>query len=141
MKIKCLILTALILAVASVGFAQSKTKAGYLGEWFSEHGDEIAVSATKIVLRHAAVTQNYKFRDVTGAGGKTIYYLQMIGNSDKDMLFSKFCSLSIEKDIASPFSGGNGKNVDVLTITSYKTRADMKAGKNALSTDKWIRGR
>lgn len=129
MKIKCLFLTVLLLALASVGFAQSKTKADYIGSWSNDRGNlEMDISATKILIMEPQTTaKTYKFRDITGKGGKT-YYLQFTG-SVKNSPFSKFVSISIDK-AAKP---------NEMTLTHYKSLADMKAGKNPQFEQKWTR--
>lgn len=131
MKFKCLLLTALLLTVVSIGFAQSKTKADYIGSWSIDNGRgnlEMDISATKILIMERQTTaKTYKFRDVTGAGGKT-YYLQFT-SSVKNSPFSKFVSISIDKET----------NPNQLTVTSYKSLANMKAGKNPQFEQKWTR--
>ena len=129
MKIKCLFLTALLLTVASVGLAQSKTKADYIGSWSNDRGNlEMDISATKIVVMEPPTpAKTYKFRDITGAGGKT-YYLQFT-KTGKNSFFSKFVSISIDK-AAKP---------NQMTLTHYKSLADMKAGKNPQFEQKWTR--
>jgi hypothetical protein len=138
MKVKCLFLVALVLVLTSIGFAQSKTKADYIGGWFDEQADELNISPTKMVRIHAAVTQTDTFRDVTGAGKKKIYYLQIVKTSVKISL-PKFLSFSINKNSGSILFGDKEKQVDELTITHYKTLADMKAGKNPQHDELWNR--
>ena len=132
MKIKFLLLTALLLTVVSVGFAQSKTKAGYIGSWSIDNGRgnlSMDVSATKIVVMDPPrAAQTYKFRDITGKSGET-YYLQFTG-SVKNSPFGKFVSISVDKS-AKP---------NQMTVTEYKSLADMQAGKNPqFEPQKWTR--
>lgn len=131
MKIKCLFLTALFLALASVSFAQSKIKAGYIGSWSIDNGRgniSMDISATKIVVMQPPTpAQTYKFRDITGKGGKT-YYLQFTG-SVKNSPFSKFVSIWIDKTT----------KPNQMTVTEFKSLADMKAGRNPQFGQKWTR--
>lgn len=141
MKIKCLILTALLLAISSISFAQSKTKAGYIGEWYEEHANEMVISATKIQLIHAVTTQTFTYRDITGKGNKAIYYLQIVRDQSKLSAFSdeKFLSVSIDEYSGSGSVGGKGKKPKQITVLKYKTLADMKAGRNPEHGGEWTR--
>jgi hypothetical protein len=141
MKINTVLLTALFLAVSSIGFAQSKTKAGYIGEWHGEHANEMVISATKIQLIHAATTQSFTYRDITGKGDKAFYYLEIVGAQSKLSAFSdeKFLSVSVNEYSGSESVGGKGKKPKQITVLKYKTLADMKAGRNPEHGGEWTR--
>ena len=126
MTIKIFVLSLCLLAFGSIGFAQSKIQADYIGDWSNGRAFQMFVDTTTIKFDSKGnKTQTYKYRDVTPSGSD-VYFLE-ITSPAKESYFSKFITLTMAADI------------NEMTITNYDLLADMKNGTNPQGNDTWFR--
>jgi hypothetical protein len=127
MKLRLLSLIAAILALHSSAVAQKSAK-DYIGWWGTGKVLEMIIDENTFTFQDrgmSAVTVNYT--DITPAGSN-LYHLvfrKPIAVIDS----SKFMSIAI----------GPAGEKDRLTMTHYKSLADMKAKRNPQGDQEWIR--
>lgn len=130
MKIKIIVLFVCFSAFASIGFAQSKAQADYIGSWSNVRAFQMSVDKATITFDSKGnKTQTYKYRDITPAGSDI--YLLEITSPAKDAYFSKFISVAMSAD--------ESRKMNEMTVTNYNSLADLKAGRNPQGNDTWIR--
>ena len=126
MKTKLIFLTAILFAVATVGFAQEKGEGDYVGNWSNSRAFELSFDSGTINFSSKGnKPEKLKYRDITPPNSETFYI--EITSPTKNSYFSKYAAFSFA-------------SFDEMTMTFYKTLPDMKAKKNAQGNDTWIRG-
>jgi len=130
MKNKIIVLFVCFLAFASIGFAQSKAQAGYIGSWSNMRAFQMSIENATITFDSKGnKTQTYKYRDITPKGSDI--YLLEITSPAKDAYFSKFISVAMSAD--------ESRKMNEMTLTNFNSLADLKAGRNPQGNGTWLR--
>lgn len=125
MKIKIILLIALVATLSLANFAQTANQAPFIGEWSNGRGFQLTVTESTLKL---GANKAVRYKDVTKVSDGNIFYLQVI-NPGKMNYFSNFIAVTIDPDT----------DPAEMQLTFYKTYKNLFDGENEQGNDTFYR--